>query len=107
MKNTLFALIAVAILAAAAPAPRVITVKVTGGEYQPAVIKVKKGESVRLKFLRTADPSCGSVLSIPALKVKKTLPLNQPFFVDFKAPKSGELAFSCGMNMMKGQIVVQ
>jgi plastocyanin domain-containing protein len=107
MKKTLLVLLSVVVLAAAKPAPRVITVKVTAGDFQPSVVKVAKGESVRLKFIRIADPSCGTSVAIPSLKVKKELPLNQPVFVDVKADKNGEIAFTCGMGMMEGQIVVE
>lgn len=92
-RRALLVLPFIAVLAPAAPSPRVITVKVTAGDYQPSVINVAKGETVRLKFLRVEDPSCGDGVSIPSMKVKKALPLNEPVFVDLKAEKSGEIAF--------------
>lgn len=107
MKRSLVVLLSVFVLAAAKPAPRVITVKVTAGDFQPSVVKIAKGESVRLKFIRIADPSCGTHVAIPSLKLKKELPLNQPVFVDVKADKTGDIGFTCGMGMMEGQIVVQ
>ena len=41
------------------------------------------------------------------LKIKKSLPLNQPVPVEFTPKKSGSLNFSCGMNMLKGTVIVQ
>ena len=93
---------------APAAGPKEFTVKVTGGEYLPASITVPKGQAVRIKFLRVADPSCGSEVVVPSLKLKKALPLNKPVYVDLPAQKAGtKIAFTCGMDMMKGSIVVQ
>ena len=44
---------------------------------------------------------------IPAFKIKRALPLNQPVAVEFMPQKSGDIDFVCGMNMLKGTIVVQ
>jgi len=35
------------------------------------------------------------------------LPLNEPVVVEFTPEKKGEFAFTCGMGMLKGQIIVQ
>jgi plastocyanin domain-containing protein len=39
--------------------------------------------------------------------VRKPLPLNVPVIVDYTADKPGVIAFRCGMNMVRGTIVVQ
>jgi plastocyanin domain-containing protein len=39
--------------------------------------------------------------------VKRGLPLNAPVTIEFTPAKAGDIAFACGMNMLKGVIVVQ
>jgi plastocyanin domain-containing protein len=43
----------------------------------------------------------------PAFNVKRALPLNEPVVIEFTPSKAGEVAFACGMGMLKGIIVVQ
>ena len=54
---------------------------------------------------RTTDEGCGQELVFPSLGIKKALPLNQPIAIDVTMPASGKLAFTCGMDMMRGTIV--
>jgi plastocyanin domain-containing protein len=44
---------------------------------------------------------------IPSLSLKKTLPLDEPVAVPFEKAEGGEVAFACGMDMMKGALVVR
>ena len=37
----------------------------------------------------------------------RELPLNKPVDVEFTPTKTGEFGFACGMNMLKGKLVVQ
>lgn len=43
----------------------------------------------------------------PSLNIRRDVPLNQPVVVEFTPPRSGEIAFVCGMNMIGGTVVVQ
>jgi hypothetical protein len=36
-----------------------------------------------------------------ALETKRALPLNEPVVIEFTPAKSWDIAFACGMNMMK------
>jgi plastocyanin domain-containing protein len=99
----------------AAPAPaaavetkgRRIDVTVTKNGYAPDKIDVAANEEVTLVFTRTENTECGSEVQIPSMNVKKPLPLNQPVAIAFKTDKPGEVAFQCGMDMMKGTLVVR
>jgi plastocyanin domain-containing protein len=86
---------------------RTVAIKVSGGAYEPAVVTVKKGEPVRLQFTRDEKPTCGDVLVIPSLNIKETIPVNEVVSIDITPDKAGDLEFTCGMNMLKGKIVVQ
>ena len=81
-----------------------VTVK---GEYSPDRIVVKKGRPVRLLFYREDDSECTAQVVIPDLKVKRDLALKQETVVEFVPDKEGEFTFACGMDMMKGKLVVE
>jgi len=84
------------------------TIKVTvTTTYEPKSIKVKKGEPVKLEFTRKDDKNCGDELVFPKLNIKKTLPVGQPVLVEFTPAESGDIQFQCGMDMMRGKIVVE
>jgi plastocyanin domain-containing protein len=97
-----------------APAPaatatdvQTINLKVSGGEYQPASFNVQAGKPVRLNVTRDEKPTCGDVLTIPSQNISKPIPVNQVTAIEFTPQQAGDLEFTCGMNMMKGKIVVQ
>ena len=82
-----------------------IAIKVDGEGYHPSTIKAPAGKKAKLVFTRTTDKSCGTEVVFPSLNIKKDLPLNQPTAVEIDMPASGQIAFACGMDMMKGSIV--
>lgn len=84
-----------------------IAITVDGEGYHPSTVKAPAGKKAKLVFTRTTDKSCGTEVVFPSLNIKKDLPLYQPTAVEIDMPASGQLAFACGMDMMKGSIVVQ
>ena len=93
--------------AATSAAVQTVDIKISGGEYQPASVTVVKGQPVRLNFTRDEKPTCGDVVVFPALNIRKEIPVNQVVSVDLNPTEAGELKFTCGMDMMKGAVVVQ
>ena len=85
---------------------RRITISVTTAGYTPASVAAAPQEDLVLVFTRTEDTHCGAAVRIADTDVQKDLPLNTPVEIALKAPASGELAFTCGMGMMQGSIVV-
>jgi plastocyanin domain-containing protein len=81
-----------------------VTVK---GEYSPDRIVVKKGRPVRLLFYREDDSECAAQVVFPDLNVKQDLALKKDTAVTFVPEKEGEFTFACGMDMMKGKLVVE
>lgn len=81
-----------------------IAVKRTG--YEPPKVEVKAGEEVTLVFTMTEETECGREVVIPDKGVKETLALNKPVAIPFKADQPGAVRFACGMDMMRGAIVV-
>ncbi len=84
-----------------------VKVLVTEKGYEPAKVTLKAGTAARITFLRTTDKTCGTEVVFPSLNIKRALPLNQPVAIDFTPQGSGEIGFVCGMNMLRGTIVVQ
>lgn len=75
--------------------------------FDPATIPLRAGIPARLTFLRTIEQTCATEVFFPLLNLRRQLPLNQPIEIAFTPPKSGEVGFACGMNMLKGAILVQ
>lgn len=79
-----------------------------GGEFSPASISVPQGKPIRLAFHRTNDPSCGDEVHFPDLGIRQKIPANATTIVELPPQQEARtLQFTCGMNMMKGQVVVQ
>jgi RND family efflux transporter MFP subunit len=80
---------------------------VTEKGFEPDKVSLRPGTTVRLTFVRTTDKTCGTEVVFPSLNIKRSLPLNEPVTIEFTPAKTGEVAFACGMNMLKGVVVVQ
>jgi len=85
---------------------REIEVIVQGG-YKPNRIEVIEGQHVQLKFVRKEAGGCTREVVFPALGIRKELPEEQPVVIHLPQLKAGEYEFKCGMNMIKGKIVVR
>jgi plastocyanin domain-containing protein len=86
---------------------RTVTVQVKGVGYEPATIAAKAGEKLRINFARSTEPNCGDEVVFADLGIKQALPAGQTTAVEITPQKSGELKFTCGMNMYEGKVVVQ
>lgn len=75
--------------------------------FEPAKVTLRAGSRVRLTFVRTTEKTCATEVVFPSLKVRRPLPLNQPVDIEFTPDRTGEMTFACGMNMLKGTVVVQ
>lgn len=80
-----------------------ITVK---GGYSPDVIVVKKGKPVLLDFYRDETASCSEQVIFGDFGIVKDLPAFKSTPVQFTPDKPGEFTFTCGMNMMRGKLIV-
>lgn len=82
-------------------------IKITvNGNYEPAVITLKKGIPAQLTFTRTSTQGCLEQVHSTALNFATDLPLNQPQTVTVPTDQAGEFQFSCGMDMVSGKVVV-
>jgi cobalt-zinc-cadmium efflux system membrane fusion protein len=75
--------------------------------YEPAKLTVRAGQPARVTFVRTTDKTCGREVVFPSLNIRRPLPLNEPVVIEFTPRDTGEVGFVCGMNMLRGTVVVQ
>ena len=81
-----------------------ITVK---GGYSPDQIRVRQGVPLRLRFSRQESGDCTSRVVFPDFGVSLALPAFGEASVDLVPDNAGEFAFSCGMNMIHGKLLVE
>jgi plastocyanin domain-containing protein len=100
---------------AAAPAPaadaalpaRTIKMTVTKKGFQPAQLKVKKGQPLHLLITRKTDETCATEIEIENTKISTDLPLNKQVAVDYTPTTSGEIRYACSMGMISGVLLVE
>ncbi|HKW41868.1 MAG TPA: cupredoxin domain-containing protein [Gemmatimonadales bacterium] len=99
--------------AAASAAPAVdgdgvqeVRVVVKGG-YTPDTIVVRAGQPVRLQFYRDETADCSERVVFEDFGIDAALPAFQATAVEFTPTEPGEYRFRCGMNMLKGLLVVE
>ena len=83
-------------------------IRVTVGEsgYEPARIEVKKGQPVKLVFIRPDAGNCAGTVVFPSLNIRRKLPAGEGVVIELTPNEAGELPFTCGMGMLKGTIIV-
>jgi plastocyanin domain-containing protein len=81
-----------------------ITVK---GGYSPDVIVVKQGRPVRLDFYRDETASCSEDVVFGDFGIARALPAFTTTSIELTPEKAGKFTFTCGMNMLRGTLVVE
>lgn len=83
-----------------------VPVTVKGG-YTPDTIVVRAGQPVRLQFYRDETADCSERVVFEDFGIDTPLPAFQTTAVEFTPEEAGEFRFHCGMNMLKGLLVVE
>ena len=81
-----------------------ITVK---GGYTPDVVVVKKGVPVELDFYRDEANSCTEEVVFGEFGISRKLPAFKTTPVRFTPERAGTFPFTCGMNMVRGRLIVE
>lgn len=85
-----------------------VSVVVSDMGYAPGTIELKAGIPARITFEQQSRSHCASQVQIPSFNVPKTdLPFGQKTVVEFTPKESGSFTFTCGMDMLKGTILVK
>lgn len=83
-----------------------VRVTVKGG-YTPDTIVVQAGKPVRLQFYRDETADCSDRVVFEKFGIDQLLPPFQTTTIEFTPEQPGEYPFRCGMNMLKGLLVVE
>lgn len=83
------------------------TVTVSDTSFDPSRLTLRVGVPARVTFTRTSEKSCATSVVFASLSIRKDLPLNQPVTIEFTPSRTGEIAFACGMNMLRGIVIVR
>ena len=77
------------------------------GAFSPASVTIPANTPVRLHFRRGDQPTCADEIVFPELKLRKKIAANETVTFDIPAQQARTLNFACGMDMLKGTVVVQ
>lgn len=83
-----------------------IEVRVKGG-YSPDTIVVKRGVPVELRFYRDEADSCTEQVVFADFGISRRLPAFKTTPIRLMPEREGEFAFTCGMSMVRGKLVVE
>jgi plastocyanin domain-containing protein len=83
-----------------------LKVSVKGG-YTPDVIVVKRGAPVELDFYRDETNSCTEQVIFGDFGISRMLPAFKTTQIQFTPDRAGTFTFNCGMNMVRGKLIVE
>jgi len=75
--------------------------------YHPNRTRLAAGAPARITFLRQEAGACSREVVFPALGIRRELPQGVPVTIEVPALAAVDLAFTCGMNMMRGSLAVE
>lgn len=84
-----------------------IEIHVKDGVYKPSHIETKKGETIRLRFLREDPSPCAEKVIFNSLNKSLELPLNGSAEIELHPEEAGEIDFTCEMQMYRGKLSVK
>lgn len=83
-----------------------IRIRVKDG-YTPDVVKVKAGMPVKLLLQRDEKSACSDEFVIDKLGIRRSLRPFATTVIEFTPKDAGEVAFTCGMKMLHGKLIVE
>jgi RND family efflux transporter MFP subunit len=82
-------------------------IAITADGFVPATLELTAGEPVELAFTRQTDETCATEVVLPDLDIRRALPLGETVVVPIGRPAAGTITFVCGMDMLRGSLVVR
>src|SRR5262245_3813879 len=83
-----------------------VGVTVRGG-YSPDQVRARQGVPLRIVFDRQESGECTSRVVFPDFGVNQPLPAFAQTAIQLTPAHAGEFGFACGMNMVRGTLVVE
>lgn len=90
-----------------ASGPARFNLAVTDSGFTPNAITIPAGTPVTLVVTRTTDQTCAKEIVFPQQGIRKPLPLNEAVEIALPASSKGEIPYVCGMDMIRGTVLVQ
>jgi plastocyanin domain-containing protein len=87
-----------------------IAITITDAGYEPARIEIPRGRPVVLVFTRNSEKTCAVDVdfTLPdGTKIDRRLPLGQQVEIPLRVDRAVEIPYACGMDMVRGVIVVK
>lgn len=84
-----------------------VVITVTKDGFEPALVRVKVGQPVRLVVTRTVERTCATDIVIKDYKVARPLPLNRPVEVRLTPRRPGAIRYACAMDMIAGTLLAE
>lgn len=91
---------------ATADGVREVTITVHGG-YEPAVVRVSRGEPVRLVFDRQEPSACPEEVVFGDFGIRRSLPPFEKTAVELTPTEAGTYEFTCGLGVFRGRLIVE
>ncbi len=82
-------------------------ITIDGGKYTPSVVSVERGKPVELTFTGGKELGCGGTVVFKSLNISKIVESGKSVTVNFTPQEAGEIAFTCGMGMYDGKVIVK
>ena len=95
-----------AVAVAGAGGVQEVQIAVKGG-YAPATIRLRAGQPARLVFDRQETNSCSEEVVLGDFGIRRFLPAFEETVIEFTPERAGTYEFTCGMDMLRGRIVVE
>lgn len=86
--------------------PKTVRITVSKNGFSPSSITTEQGSPLTLIFKRPKNEGCGNKVIFPTLNITKDLPVGKNVTIKFTPTETGNISFTCGMGMLKGNIVV-
>ena len=83
-----------------------ILIEVKNGVYLPSRIEVSENNEITLEFLRKDASSCSEYVVFEKLDIHAQLPLNKKHKIFLGRLSPGKYAFTCQMQMYRGELIV-
>jgi Cu(I)/Ag(I) efflux system membrane fusion protein len=77
------------------------------GQYHPDTVRVSLGSIVRLNFYRDEESACTKEVVFKDFNIRLELPAWQTTTVELSPTARGTYAFTCGMEMVHGTLIVE
>ena len=85
---------------------QVVEMSVTSRGFEPSIIRIKQNIPVRWKIMGDSVTGCTNKIIVPDLNIAKDIQSGENI-VEFTPQKTGPVAFSCWMGMVRGRFVVE